>query len=116
MVTWTDPQTHLEWQMESPGEMTWDEARTYAKELSLNGQTDWRLPEVSELETLLDRSRYRPVIREEVPFRDVLSYWSSTTFDPATQSAWIVMFDGAYVLSYSKKNLYQVRCVRYAEK
>ena len=112
MATWTDPETHLEWQMESPGEMTWDGAMAYAGELIWEGRQDWRLPSVFELETLLDRSRYRPVIRPEIPFQDIQSYWSSTTFGPATKNAWIVMFDGAYVLSYSKGNIYQVRCVR----
>jgi hypothetical protein len=116
MDTWIDPQTQLEWQMESPGEMTWEEAQRYAENLSLGGRADWRLPSVLELETLLDRSRYRPVMREEVPFRDELSYWSSTTFGQGTKNAWIVMYDGAYVLSYSKQNLYQVRCVRQADK
>ena len=43
---------------------------------------------------------------------DTLSYWSSTTFAEHTKNAWIVMFDGAYVLSYYKTNHYHVRCVR----
>ena len=114
--TWKDPKTGLEWQRESPGEMSWYEAQEYAKSLSLNGKDDWRLPTAAELETLLDRKtlfdKIRPDMREDVPFRDSLSYWSSTTFEDHTQSAWIVMFDGAYVLSYYKTNLYQVRCVR----
>jgi formylglycine-generating enzyme required for sulfatase activity len=114
--TWKDPKTGLEWQCESPGEMSWYEALEYAKSLSLDGKGDWRLPTAAELETLLDRSilydRLRPIIREEVPFRDNLSYWSSTTFAPNTYSAWIVMFEGAYVLSYYKSSRYFVRCVR----
>ncbi len=116
MLTWQDPKTGLEWQYESPGEMTWNDALEYAKSLSLHGKNDWRLPTASELETLLDRSvlydKLRPTMRQEVPFRDTLSYWSSTTFAPDTYSAWIVMFDGAYVLSYYKSNSYHVRCVR----
>jgi len=114
--TWKDPKTGLEWQRESPGEMSWYEAQEYAKSLSLNGKDDWRLPTAAELETLLDRKtlfdKIRPDLREEVPFRDSLSYWSSTTFEDHTQNAWIVMFDGAYVLSYYKTNRYNVRCVR----
>ncbi len=114
--TWKDPKTGLEWQRESRGEMSWYEAQEYAKSLSLNGKDDWRLPTAAELETLLDRKtlfdKIRPDMREDVPFRDSLSYWSSTTFEDHTQSAWIVMFDGAYVLSYYKTNLYHVRCVR----
>jgi hypothetical protein len=112
MVTWIDPETDLEWQFASPGEMTWYEAMEYASTLSLDGKEDWRLPSARELETFLDRSRYRPVMRAEIPFRDHSSYWSSTTFLENTNNAWIVMFDGAYVLSYYKSNAYHVRCVR----
>ena len=114
--TWLDPKTGFEWQCESAGTMSWNEALEYAHSLSLNGKADWRLPTSLELETLLDRSALhhtlRPVMREEVPFRDTLSYWSSTTFDKYTNNAWIVMFDGGYVLSYYKTNHYHVRCVR----
>ena len=114
--TWKDPKTGLEWQCESPGEMTWNDALKYAKSLSLGGENDWRLPTAAELESLLDLSilydNLRPSMRKEIPFRDTLSYWSSTTFAPHTYSAWIVMFDGAYILSYYKSNPYYVRCVR----
>jgi len=111
-ATWVDPATGLEWQCESPGRMDWHAAQSYARSLSINGKDDWRLPAARELESLLDRSKYRPAMREEVPFRDNLSYWSSTTFGPNKNNAWIVMFDGAYVLSYYKTNAYYVRCVR----
>ena len=110
--SWVDSKTGLEWQRESAGEMTWDQAKSYARSLRLAGKGGWRLPSLAELESLLDRSRYRPVVREEVPFRDSRSYWSSTTFQEETGAAWIVMFEGAYVLSYSKSNRYHVRCVR----
>jgi formylglycine-generating enzyme required for sulfatase activity len=92
--------------------MNWHDAQSYAQTLSISGKDDWRLPTASELETLLDRTVYRPVMREEIPFRDNLSYWSSTTFGSNKNNAWIVMFDGAYVLSYYKTNKYHVRCVR----
>jgi hypothetical protein len=115
---WIDPGTGLEWQCDSPGRMNWHDAVSYAQTLSINGKDDWRLPTASELETLLDRTIlldqtvYRPAMREEIPFRDNLSYWSSTTFGSNKNNAWIVMFDGAYVLSYYKSNEYHVRCVR----
>ena len=117
-LTWLDPDTGLEWQCESPGRMNWHDAQSYAQSLSINGKKDWRLPTARELETLLDRTilldrtAYRPAMREEIPFRNNLSYWSSTTFGPDKNNAWIVMFDGAYVLSYYKTNEYYVRCIR----
>ena len=116
MLTWQDPKTGLEWQGESPGKMTWSDALEYANSLSLDDKKDWRLPTAAELETLLDRSvlfnELRPAMRDEVPFRDTLSYWSSTTFEDDTNNAWIVIFDGGYILSYYKTNDYHVRCVR----
>lgn len=119
-LTWKDLETGLEWQCRSPGEMPWHAALKYAASLVLDRKSDWRLPTVSELETLLDRSvlhyELRPIVRKEVPFRDMLSYWSSTTFGEDTCNAWIVMFDGAYVLSYYKINRYHVRCVRGKQK
>jgi len=111
-ATWIDPNSGLEWQSESPGKMTWNQAQSYAQSLYWDGKADWRLPAVKELETLLDRTRYRPVMRAEIPFRDTSSYWSATTFGPNKNNAWIVMFDGAYVLSYYKTNKYYIRCVR----
>jgi len=115
-LTWADPKTTLEWQCESGGEMSWNEALQYAQSLSLSGKDDWRIPTVLELDTLLDRKtlfdKMRPDMRKEVPFRDTLSYWSSTTFAEHTKNAWMVMFDSAYVLSYYKTNHYHVRCVR----
>ena len=115
-LTWKDSKTGLEWRCESPGEMTWYEAQEYSGSLSLDGHRDWRLPTLAELESLLDRTKARsdgrPLVRKEVPFRDNLSYWSSTTFERDTKNAWIVMLDGAYVLSYYKSNYYYVRCVR----
>ena len=115
-LTWQDPMTGLEWQLESPGELTWFQAMDYAASLSLAGKTDWRLPALAELETLLDRTQCRAdgraILREEVPFRDALPYWSATTFEKDTKNAWILMFNGAYLLSYYKTNRYHVRCVR----
>ena len=115
-LVWQDPQTGWEWQAASPGEMSWHQALEYAETLALDGKFDWRLPTLAELESLLDRTRGRsdgrPFMREEVPFRDLLSYWSCTTFVDNTQCAWIVMFDGAYLLSYPKNNFYAVRCIR----
>ena len=111
-MSWKDPKTGLEWQCESPGEMTWDDALDYAGALLLNNKSNWRIPTIKELESLLDRTQYRPVMRDDVPFQDILSYWSSTTFAPDTKSAWILMFDGAYILSYAKSNKYSIRCVR----
>ena len=43
-ATWLDPKAGLEWQRESPGKMTWNEAQSYAQSLCRDGKADWRLP------------------------------------------------------------------------
>ena len=50
-----DPTSGLEWAGTVPRvQMTIDEARAYVESLTLNGHTDWRLPTVEELRSLLE--------------------------------------------------------------
>lgn len=58
---------------------------------------DWRLPNLTELESLIDYSRYDPALPQGHPFTNVNSdyYWSSTTCSGDTAYAFIVdMYDG----------------------
>jgi len=51
---WIDPSTNLMWQKEpAPNEMDWEDAITYCNALSLGNATDWRLPSISELRSLV---------------------------------------------------------------
>jgi hypothetical protein len=54
----------------------------------------WRLPNINELESLVDCSAYSPALQAEHPFDDVRDvYWSSTTslFEP--DWAWALYLD-----------------------
>jgi hypothetical protein len=76
---------------------------------------DWRLPNVNELLSLIDRGRYNPALPAGCPLAGstgISYYWSSTTYADDSSYAWIVYF---YLgnISYSvKSNNYYVRCVR----
>jgi hypothetical protein len=85
---------------------TWCEALKYCEELSFAGRTDWRLPNVRELESLIDYGRISPAI--DPLFRlqgggagdggggvaDTSNgFWSSTTSASQGTSAWIMDFD-----------------------
>lgn len=53
---------------------------------------DWRLPNVKELQSLIDFGRYSPALPPGHPFSDGLSnyYWSSTSAAYSTGNAWQV--------------------------
>ena len=52
--TVTDTDTGLMWTQVPAAATAWDAALSYAENLSLNGYTDWRLPNIKELQTLTD--------------------------------------------------------------
>lgn len=67
--------------------VTWEEAFISIKELRLHSKENilWRLPNVNELESLVDCSMHSPALSKGHPFTDVQEgYWSSTTsmFEP----------------------------------
>ena len=112
----TDSNTGLEWQDDAIGStMTWQSAIDYCEGLSLDGFEDWRLPNINELKTIVDRSKVNPAIVSG--FDNVLSsyYWSSTTAKNYSNYARIVHFDDGYVDVSSKSNSLYVRCVRAGE-
>jgi hypothetical protein len=75
---------------------------------------DWRLPNVRELQSLIDYGRYGPALPSGHPFTGVQSsaYWSSTSVAYDTSYAWGVgLYDG-YVLPGDKMNADYVWPVR----
>ena len=56
-----DNYTGLVWQkIQSSNAMTWDEALAYAENLTLAGKSDWRLPNIKELQSLNDVTLSKP--------------------------------------------------------
>ena len=52
--TWTDPSSGLEWQNPSAeNKMNWSEAKQYCVNLSLGDHSDWHLPTIGELRSLI---------------------------------------------------------------
>jgi len=77
-------------------------------------QTDWRLPTVQELQSLIDYGQYSPALPTGHPFTGVQSsyYWSSTTYAGLTSYAWRVYLDRGYVRYYPKGYAHYVWPVR----
>ena len=112
--TITDNFTSLVWQKIQPANtMTWEEALSYASGLSLAGKTDWRVPNIKELQSLNDEKSYKPSFNK-IYFTGVISgnFWSSTTMYQTPAWAWDINIDYG-IVSYNDKTLKEnVLCVR----
>ena len=92
----TDNLTGLMWARNGNlpnGTMTWYQAIDYANNLNLCGYSDWRLPNVNELESLINANELDTgTWLNTQDFNNVqpYSYWSSTTYAINTNSVWIV--------------------------
>jgi len=112
--TVTDTSTGLMWQKASSSNKTWEEALVYCEGLNLGGHTDWRLPTIKELRSLVDYSRYNPAINTTYfPNTSAASwYLSSTTYAYNTADAWVVDFYDGDVYDDHKGDDNYVRAVR----
>ena len=111
-----DLATGLTWQREDDNvTRTWDEANTYCNRLSLAGG-DWRMPNIKELQSIVDYRILYPAIDADVFPGTPTSpspYWSSSTYVNGSQLAWFVNFEsGSYGYRSKNDNSYYVRCVR----
>lgn len=104
-----DRKTELEW-TPIQGSMTWDEAMKYAETLRLGGHTDWRLPTIEELFSLLDFSRSNPA--STFPGMPNNWFWSSSSDSSSSSDAWVIYSFNGNVYSDKKTYSYHVRCVR----
>ncbi len=104
--------TGLMWQDDASVKRTWSEAKNYCKSLNHAGFSDWYLPSISELESLVDTKKYNPAINSS--FKHTISsfYWSSSSFVSSSSGAWHVDFKYGGSYDYNKTNGYYVRCAR----
>ena len=114
-----DSETGLQWQDDSEAKTiveNWQGAIDYCESSTLGGYTDWRLPNIRELKSIVDRRRYNPAIYSIFENVDTTRYYNSSTSDVSFSSGvWSVYFkDGsADTFSYHHKNKGSfIRCVR----
>lgn len=129
--TVTDLSSSLMWQRcSAPSEETncsvspllyvWDDALAYCNGLGLGGYTDWRLPNIKELHSIIDATKTSAPNINISYFPDTKTdnyYWSSTTFADTTGYAWYVDFNiggAGFVMTspLSKTDSLYARCLR----
>ncbi len=115
--TITDNLTQLVWQ-QVPNTLpqSWEQALVYAENLTLAGQTDWRLPNIKELQSICDYSQVNPSINSTFfSAIGIHNYWSSTTLKPSPSnpsSAWYWNTQFGITTYDIKTNSNYVLCVR----
>jgi hypothetical protein len=90
----TDNLTGLMWakNANAGGSVTWNEAIDYAKNVTLCGHSDWRLPNRKELRSLIDFGKWGPALPQGHPFTNVPSddwCWSSSSDTVVPERAWV---------------------------
>jgi Protein of unknown function (DUF1566) len=94
-----------------PLAMNWSSAISSCEALNYAGYTDWRLPNIKELQSIIDYGRNGPAI-DPVFISQSSYYWSSTAVSDGNDAAWYVLFGFGVVFSGDKSFTYYVRPVR----
>jgi hypothetical protein len=120
--TVTDQNTNLVWQQQDDGTVRdWSSSVTYCSDLSLGGQTDWRLPTAFELQTIVDYGKENPAIDttyfpnhvSNQPHTPADHFWSATEQINSPTVAWMVRFQSGHVGHRGKADYSYVRCVHF---
>lgn len=115
----TDSTTQLQWQDDYSSNKKviksarWFNAIAYCENLTLNGNSDWRLPNIRELTSLIDDGKYAPAINEVFQNIYAQGYISSTTTFASSYNIWFIGFNKG--IQYRNSKAYDsgyIRCVR----
>jgi len=112
--TVTDSSANLTWQKTSYGPATWKDSLSYCENLTFGGYSDWRLPNINELQSLADYNLFNPSVNTQI-FSDTNTssiYWSSSVYANQSNTAKGVNFYTGARSGEVKTNSNYVRCVR----
>ncbi|MBS3809348.1 MAG: DUF1566 domain-containing protein [Desulfobacterales bacterium] len=115
-----DKLTGLTWTRSAAGHdhfLNWYDAIEAVKKMNrekAHGYNNWRMPDIRELESLVDLGSHSPAIEEKHPFSNVeMFYWSSTTSMYETRYAWaLYLQDGAAGVGFKANSGFHLWPVR----
>jgi len=93
--------------------MNLQDAKVYAEELSLDGYSDWRLPDMKELSMLCDRRYSNPAIDiNYFPSITPGKYWTKSGLDGRGEKYWFVNLSIGRTSYEDPSSKFYVLCVR----
>ena len=112
--TVTDNLTQLVWQkIPNAAALTWEQALVYAEGLTIGTSSDWRLPNIKELQSLNNELATNPsVFSPYFSNVGIHNYWSSTTLPNQPLSAWYWSTAFGITTYSAKTSANYVICVR----
>jgi len=112
--TVTDTVTGLMWQKAvASGTFTLPQAVAFCPTLTLATHSDWRLPTIIELTSIVDLGQSNPSINVTFfPATPAASFWSSSPLAGSPTFAWFVYFGSGYAERSFVTGSADVRCVR----
>lgn len=94
------------------GTYTWDNAIAACKNLKFAGYSNWRLPNIKELVSIVDYGAHNPTINTAYFTSQSLLFWSSTTSACYTSGAWLIDFSCGLMVNLDKTVPFSIRPVR----
>jgi len=108
--------TGLEWQrIDNNAEFSYIGATVYCADLLLDGKTDWRVPTLKELFSIVDIGTFSPAINGMAfPATESLNYWTESELKPYSNRRHAVIFSAgvSQFLGETNSTRNRVRCVR----
>lgn len=107
---------NLMWQDAQRGitKASWSEAKRYCENLNYAGYSNWKLPSLEQMLSIIDRSRREPAINPAFKYTNSKQYWYHTSTKDAKGSSnlWSVHFVSGVVRNDSGvPSIRSVRCV-----
>ncbi len=120
-LTWMRCSIGMHWKEETcvdvAAKYEWKDAARFIKRLNGDGgyagYSDWRLPTLKELESIVEHRCINPAINQEIfPATPPTGFWSSTRDEDYEKGAWLVFFLHGKSYMGNAQQAWKLRLVR----
>ena len=110
-----DSTTSLLWQDSKENaklSMTYAKAQNYCSKLVIDKHSDFRIPTMNELQSIIDYKNYDPAIIKGFEYVSNEAYWSTTPFADDDKVVWLIHFKRGERYVKDKHYDRYIRCVQ----